>query len=504
LKKIDGRGYKSYKELQGMTYKSRGLLFKIVRVQGDPFAPPSVVEVSAPLKVEEPRPYEEFFLRRLHGELRRSSSKLGEGKGGLLAVPKPSNAVLRRSSVRALRESIKFRIWVGLPSRGRRVLGGAAEELLLERLPKAVERALREREGLEDWVRTWRAQQELRSAMEGAGLVAFVADGSVLPRKCGDCDDPMEGAVPFESPPSLRVELETSLGSFRGMGIGKGITSVTGPAFHGKTTLIEAVAKGVWDHVPGDGREFVLADRRAFYVRSEDGRRVVGVDASTFLKLPGAERFTTEDASGATSAASSFQEAVEAGSRTLILDEDYTATNFLYFDDRLEGLYDIKTVETVSEKLRSMKEKGLSLIIISGSSAPIIKKADKVVFMKNFLPHDVTEKAKLINVKDVESGYAFPRERELSYPGAERVKVRGPWLESRSWTRPVKLEANIHLEEEGQLAFLAELLKRPFSGKAKDLTVPDPWDLCTAPACSEVRAEDLAFALNRAPGLKAL
>ena len=501
LRRLDGKGYKSYKELLGAKYEVGGLRFKITKVQGDPFAPPSVVEASASLRCEEPLPYEDFFLRKLYKALKRWSRKVGEGRSGFLGVPKPSNAMIRRSSVKCFGNVLTFRVWVGLPSFRRRVLASEASELLLKRLPKALNEALKEREGLEEWVRTWRLQQEVRAKMEEMKLIAFVADGSVLPRRCGQCEEPLEGAVPFESPPSLKVEVETSEGTLVGMGVKAGVTSVTGPAFHGKTTLIEALAKGVWDHVPGDGREFVLTSRRAFYVRSEDGRRVAGTDVSTFVKLKGSESFFTEDASGATSAAASFQEAVEAGAGAIIIDEDYTATNFLHFDDRLEELYDLKTVETLSEKLKSIKEKGLSLIVVSGGSAPIIAQSDTVIYMRDYRPHDVTEKAKMLNIKVVPKEYNFPRVRALKYPGAEKVKVRGPWLESKSWPFPIRMEANLHLEEEGQMTFLAKLLERPFEGALKDLKVPDPWELCKGPECSEVRALDLAFALNRAPTL---
>jgi len=504
LAKIDGRGYKAYKELKGVRFSVGRLAFEVARVQGDPFAPPSVVRAEAPARCDLPLPAEDYFLRKLYASLRAYSSKMGEGKSGLLAVPKPSNAILRRSSVKCFGNKIAFRIWVGLPSRGRRVLADRASELLLRKLPKAVEEALSRDEDLERWNKVWKVQQEIRKKMAEKGLIAFVADGSVLPRRCGDCEEPLEGAVPFESPPSLRVEIETNEGPISGMGVRKGITSVTGPAFHGKTTLIEALAKGVWDHIPGDGREFVLSDKNMFYVRSEDGRRVAGVDVSTFIKLEGSERFSTDDASGATSAAASFQEAVEAGSRALIIDEDYTATNFLHFDERLNEIYDIKTVETLSEKLESLKEFGLSLVLVSGGSAPVVARSDTVIYMKNYKPHDVTERAKRIEVRAPPSEYSPPRARELRRPGAEKVKVRGPWLESKSWKSPVKTEANVHLEEEGQLNFLAKLLERPFSGKLRDLRVPDPWDACAGPECSEVRALDLAFVINRAPDLEAV
>ncbi|UXD21322.1 ABC transporter ATPase [Ignicoccus pacificus DSM 13166] len=502
LGRIDGRGYKAYKDLKGLRWKVRNFEFTFKKIQGDPFAPPSVVEVRLPIRGEG-LPVEDLLHRVLWKVLRRHSRKRGEGKGGLLALPKPSNAMLRRSSVKASGE-VRARIWVGLPSRRRRVLADEALEMLTKDLPRALEEGLKEFENRrEEHERTYNIYMEIRKKLEKLKLISFVADGSVLPRACSSCEEPLEGAVPFESPSSLRIEVETSYGTIAGMGLKVGIVSITGPAFHGKTTLLEAIARGIWPHVPGDGRERVVTREDAFYVRSEDGRRVSCVDISTFLNLKNSECFNTEDASGATSAASTLQESVEGGSRLLLLDEDYTATNFLYFDDRLKGLYDVKTVYTISEKLKSMKEKGLSMIVVASGSAPILAQSDAVIYMKNYLPHDITSKANKISVEVEAIPYEFPRERELSYKAPEKVKVRGPWLESKEWRSPIRTEANIHLVEEGQLEFLARLLQRPFRGRARSAKVPDPWDLCTSPGCSEVRTLDYLFVLNRSEGLRA-
>ena len=497
LRKIDGKGYKAYKSLKGIAWEVNGIEFKVLKVQGDPFAPPSVVLAKVKLPVLEPIPTADFYHRQLFKALKRFSSKAGEGKGGLLAVPKPSNAILRRSASKVLGGKVHFKIWVGLPSRRRKILADEALELLTKRLPRAISSL--SPKGLEEHARVWRTQQEIRSKLPELGLVSFIMNGSVLPRRCGSCDEPLEGAIPFESPPSLKVEVETSSGTYEGMGIRKGVTSITGPAFQGKTTLAEAIAWGVWDHVPGDGREGIVTIRNAMYVKSEDGRSTCCVDISTFIKLPNSECFTTEDASGATSAASSFQEAVEGGAELLIVDEDYTASNFLFFDDRLETLYDEKTVETLSEKLSSIKEKGLSVVIVAGSSAPILKASDTIIYMKKYKPIDKSAFKDKIEVKLENKEYEFPRERVLMYKAPERVKVRGPWLESKAWKGPVKLDSNLHLVEEGQLEFIAKLMERDFKGKAKDVKVPDPWDACLSPSCSEVRPLDLLFALNRAP-----
>ena len=497
LKKIDRRGYKAYKEIQGAVWKVKNITFKMLKVQSDPFAPPSIVLVRAMLQTSDPIPTADFYHRRLYKNLKRLSKRLGEGKSGLLALPKPSNAILRRSSARASKGFVEFKVWVGLPSKQRRVLAEEALELLTDKLPKAV--LTLKGEGLGEHARTWRVQQEIRRKLPSMRLVSFIGDGSILPRKCGTCDEPLESAVPFESPPSLAVEIETEIGLIRGMGIRRGVTSITGPAFHGKTTLAEAIAWGVWDHIPGDGRERVVTVKDSTYVRSEDGRRTCCVDISTFVKLPRAECFTTSDASGATSVASSFQEGVEAGANLIIVDEDYTASNFLFFDDRLEDLYEERTVETLSEKLWSIKEKGLSIIVVVSSSAPILKVSDTIIYMKKYKPVNKSEYKEKLRVRIEKKEYDFPRMRYLVYKAPRKLKVNGPWLVSKEWEGPVKLDSNLHLVENGQLEFIARLMERDFKGRLQDIIIPDPWDYCLSPSCSEVRPLDLAFALSRAP-----
>ena len=101
------------------------------------------------------------------------------------------------------------------------------------------------------------------------------------------------------------------------MGIRKGITLIVGGGYHGKSTLLKALEAGVYNHIAGDGREFVITDDTAFKLRAEDGRSITGVDISPFIKnLPNKKdtvHFSTEDASGSTSQAANLMEALESG-----------------------------------------------------------------------------------------------------------------------------------------------------------------------------------------------
>jgi predicted ABC-class ATPase len=537
LRRIDGRGYKAYRELRGACARVDGLLVRVARVQGDPFAPPSVVRVEAPASVlpgwalEYPVPLGDWLHRRLRLYLHRLSEKLGEGHSGLLAVPRPGPVIIRRSTVEIKGGRVVFRVWAGLPSRGRRILGGAAGEMLLDRIPRAVREALADAgrlgESLAGHVYAWRLQEALRSQLRPRGLVAFVGDGSILPRKCGGCEEPLPGAVPFESPPSLRVELEGPRGEpVSGMGLRRGVTVIAGSAFHGKSTLLEALAAGVWDHVPGDGRERVVTVREAMYVRAEDGRFISCVDVSPMIHdLPGGSDtscFTTSDASGATSTAASIQEAVEAGAELLLLDEDTAATNILYSDERASRLLRWRTVTPLASLARSMAGHGVSLVIVSSGSLPLLAAADTVIVMEGYRARDATREARELagkyGLEAPQAPYKPPTPRVVrGVPGLVKPKLRAGRLEDKSLPADVDLRLNPHLEEESQLnTILAVIAKR--LGEARGMRVSEwlrgieklleeGFDRLLGgepgPGLGEVRALDVAFALNRLPGLKA-
>ena len=530
LRKIDGRGFKAYKALRGAQESVGGVSLKVVKVQGDPFAPPSVVKAETAWRgpreaLRYPVALADWIARRLYASLRRKSRKLGEGHSGLLAIPKPGPVMIKRSSVEIKGFRVIIRVWVGLPSKRRRILADLAEELMLESLPDAIEDALEGFEGLDEHIYTWRLQESLRSQLREKKLVSFVGDGSILPRRCGGCEDPLPGAVPFESPPSLRVSLQGPRGEeVTGMGIPRGFTVIAGSAFHGKSTLLEAIAAGVWNHIPGDGRERVVTIRNSMYVRAEDGRFVSCVDVSPMIhNLPGGgdtRCFTTTDASGATSTAASIQEAVEAGAELVLLDEDTAATNILYMDERARELTKMHTVTPISMLARSMVGKGVSVIVVSSGSLPLLSVADTVIVMESYKPRDATREAKSLastyGVRVPQEEYRKPTRRiVLRAPRLEKPKLRGGRLEDRSLPASVDLRLNIHLAEESQFNTLLRiaLMLDALEGKAvgdwvrrvEESIAKGFGDIAREPGPSlgEVRALDVAFLINRIPGLKA-
>lgn len=352
----------------------------------------------------------DFLNRRLVEACRARSQRLGSGKGGELRVLQPGQQVLERTSLVVFDDGeLEARFKVGLPARGRRVMGRAAAELLTEVVPAAIGDALLA-ESLElDLLRTHceavEDAQALRGQLAGRGLVAFVADGALLPRRSGVDDRPLaEGAVPFVAPDELRVSLEApNAGELSGLGVPAGVTLIVGGGFHGKSTLLRAIELGVYDHVPGDGRERVVSLPGAVKVRAEDGRAVAGVDIANFIgRLPGGQdttAFTTPNASGSTSQAASTVEALEVGATCLLIDEDTCATNFMIRDARMQALVpdELEPITPFIDRARELSDaRGVSTVIVVGGSGDYFDVADTVIAMQAYRPRAVTSAAKQV------------------------------------------------------------------------------------------------------------
>ncbi|HSR41779.1 MAG TPA: ABC-ATPase domain-containing protein, partial [Longimicrobiales bacterium] len=351
------------------------------------------------------------LARVFHDAATSASSSLGSGKGGLIRMEDPGQQVMPQTAVRVDGEgAVEARFYVGLPARGRRVMGGAAAELLCETVPALVRGTLRAGSHPPEALRTAAETNEdadrLRAALPELGLVAFVADGARLPRRSGVDDRPLEAGhvVPFESPEELRVAVDVpNAGRVTGMGVPSGVTLVVGGGFHGKSTLLRALERGVWNHRPGDGRERVVSEPGTVKVRAEDGRSVVGVDISAFIDgLPlGADtrHFTTPDASGSTSQAATLMESVEAGATTLLVDEDTAATNFMIRDRRMQELVpgDAEPITPFVDRIRDLHRAwGVSSVLVLGGSGDYLDVADTVVAMRDYRPRDVTRTAREI------------------------------------------------------------------------------------------------------------
>ncbi|MBD3349813.1 MAG: ATPase [Candidatus Eisenbacteria bacterium] len=435
LGRIDRRGYKAYKDLRG-EYEFPGFRLCIDHVQGDPFASPSRVRLVVPSEragfpqelYSDPtrnRAFCDFLTREVHAGCRRVSSRAGTGKSGLIEIDRPVQEVLERTSVNAGEERIEARISVGLPAAGRRVLADKARDILLRRLPSLVESSLLSKsvdaDALDTHLRVVEDQVRIRAELADRGLVAFVGRGAVLPRRSGIDPRPMKsGAIPFEPPPELTSGFELSDGRvIEGLGIPEGVTLIVGGGYHGKSTLLSAVELGVYDHVPGDGRELVVTRPDAVKIRAEDGRSVAGVDISPFIaQLPfggNTRDFSTQNASGSTSQAANIIEALECGTSLLLIDEDTSATNFMIRDRRMQELV-AKEGEPITpfiDKIRQMYEElGISTVIVVGGAGDYFDVADTVIRMDSYRPVDVTAQTKEIarrhpSERNFEGGESF-------------------------------------------------------------------------------------------------
>ncbi len=420
LRTLDGQSYGAYKSLKG-SYRFADFTLHIDHVQGDPFAAPSQVRVVVPPTVAQfpaeayAKPsrrvaLEDYLIRQFYQQTQRFSGNRGSGKSGLVRIVQPSQAVLARTAATIADDGrVEVRFRVGLPAFGRRVAGGQAAELLCEDIPEIVTRALRYQNLDAAQIEAHCTCKEnwafLQAQLRDHNLVAFVANGSMLPRRSGVDERPlMDGGIPFQSPPSLAVSLTLVDGTqVMGMGIPEGITLIVGGGYHGKSTLLKALETGIYAHVPGDGRERVVTNAQAMKVRAEDGRSVVGVNISPFINhLPQGKStlaFSTADASGSTSQAASIIEAVEAGATVLLMDEDTSATNFMIRDRRMQALI-AKAQEPITpfvDKVRQLYEEyGISTILVMGGSGDYFDVADTVIALDNYVPTEVTAQASAI------------------------------------------------------------------------------------------------------------
>ena len=419
LNRIDHRGYPAYKDTRG-AYQFPGYILSIDHVQGDPFASPSKVSVRVAGRTA-------GFPRELYGgdyqrialqdELTRQFGRRaeqfafkakGSGKSGLISVSRCSQEVLERTACRIDPKSgdIVLHMEIGFPANGRTINARELEKILFDFVPECVKYALfyknMDAKRLRTIVDLAEDQHYIREMLPQMGLCAFVANGSVLPRESGISPRPMKGGVRFQSPKELEVTMELPhKGKITGMGIRKGITLIVGGGYHGKSTLLKALELGVYDHIAGDGREYVITDNTAVKLRAEDGRSIQKTDISMFINdLPNGKDtvgFCTEDASGSTSQAANVVESIEAGTSLLLIDEDTSATNFMIRDELMQRVIhrDMEPITPFIERIRELYDDyGISTVIVAGSSGTYFHVADTIIQMDRYVPKDITAYAK--------------------------------------------------------------------------------------------------------------
>ncbi|WP_411954969.1 ABC-ATPase domain-containing protein [Alkalibacillus sp. S2W] len=418
LQKIDQKSYKGYKDVQG-SYPFDDYTLYLDYAQGDPFATPSKIRLfisnqrqSVPQKwldSKRRRVYVEDYLARIVNQavLNNKITINGSGKSGMIAIDAPDQEILERTAVSVTEQGITVCLSVGLPANGRKINGKEAEKLFFQALPKIMSDSVLslDHNRLDHSLELADQHEAIRDKMNEEGWIAFVANGSVLPRASGISSKPLKQAVPFESPKENEVSFSIPHRHepISGMAIKEGITLIVGGGYHGKSTLLEALELGVYDHIAGDGREYVLTNRDAVKIRAEDGRSVSNVSIAPFINnLPNGtdtQAFSTENASGSTSQATNVMEALEAGASTLLIDEDTSATNFMIRDERMQQLVapDQEPITPFVHKVKQLRdERNVSTVLVMGGSGDYFDVADDVIMMDHYHPINVTERARQI------------------------------------------------------------------------------------------------------------
>ena len=494
LNRIDGKSYRLYKELEGQ-YDFGVYTLSIDHVQGDPFASPSRIRVIVNQSIAK-FPKEifdnknkniavaDYLTREFYSNINRCNNKVfGTGSSGLIAISRCPQEILSRTSIVIKDDKLEARFYVGFPANGRSVLSKELEKILYNVIPNIVERTLIYKninsEKLINRVKLVEDQEYIRNELKERGLVAFVANGSMLPRESGIATKVLKSGKAFVSPKELEVEFHTqSKGIVRGMGIKEGITLIVGGGYHGKSTLLKALELGVYNHIEGDGREFVITDSSALKVRAEDSRCVTKTDISLFINnLPNGRdtvEFYTENASGSTSQAANIIEGIESGTKVLLIDEDTSATNFMVRDDLMQKLVS-KEKEPITpfiEIVRPLYEqKGISTIMVVGSCGDFFDVANSVVQMDNYEAKDVTKAAKAlskghilkrINERNLKLDIAFNREVTAGTikTGERGVKIKTTALDTLSINKEnIDLRAVEQIVDTEQLNSIGSIMK---------------------------------------------
>ena len=467
LERIDHKGYPAYKDTRG-SYRFGGYTLHIDHVQGDPFASPSRLSILVdgktagfPGSLFDTRykrvALQDYLNRLFYQEIEKYTFKAkGSGKSGLISVSHCGQEILERTACEITEKGITARFFIGFPANGRTINATELEKILFDFLPVCVQKAFLYRninhKELEQTIFLAEDQTYIRSQLAKRNLVAFVADGSILPRESGISSRPMKVSIPFTSPESLRVTMDLPhKGKISGMGIPEGITLIVGGGYHGKSTLLNALELGVYNHISGDGREYVITDETALKLRSEDGRFIKDVDISLFINdLPNKKDtrcFSTEDASGSTSQAAGIIEGMEAGSKVFLLDEDTSATNFMVRDAFMQEVIarEKEPITPFLERAEDLyKKAGISTILVAGSSGAFFHIADTIIQMDSYHPVDISEKVRALCGKYPlnpvkASAFAFPTSHRIMKKQAPSIRSHG-----RNASRPEQLKIKVH------------------------------------------------------------
>lgn len=455
LRRIDHKAYPAYKEIKG-EYQFDNYIFNIEHIQGDPFASPSQISIVICNKnARFPSKYydksfkriavQDYLLRKIGFEIIKNSKQRGSGKSGMMHISQCSPEILNRTAcqINERNGEITIRMEIGFPANGRTINSGELDKIIFSILPEIVNKTFLYKNmkiaELDQVVCLAEHQFFIRNEMKKRGLIAFIADNSILPRKSGISQEPLKNAVPFKSPESMRVKIDLPDGkSVYGMGILRGVTLIVGGGYHGKSTLLEALQRGVYNHITGDGREYVFSDSTSVKIRAEDGRSITQTDISMFINnLPNkmdTKCFSTQNASGSTSQAANVVEAIETEAKVLLIDEDTSATNFMIRDSLMQMVVskDKEPITPYIDKVRDLYDFfGISTILVVGSSGEYFNKADTIIQLEDYNVYDITN-----NIRDITKNYIsqaknIVKEKIIMPDFNRKIHQHKEWIEDR-------------------------------------------------------------------------
>lgn len=477
LRAVNHKSYPAYKSLAG-SYSFGKYILNIEHVQGDPFAAPSRLSIQVSHKIAgfpaayyeskwNKRTLEDYIIRRFHKQADKFCFQAkGSGKSGIITVSRCGQEVLERTACEITKENVIIRFEVGFPANGRTINSVELEKILFDFLPVCAEQSLyyqkTPKEELERTVFLAEDQHYIREEMKKQDIVAFIADGSILPRESGVSDRPLKDGIPFKSPDTMAVTLQLPhKGLLRGMAIKKGISLIVGGGYHGKSTLLKALERGVYDHIAGDGREYVITDETALKLRAEDGRKITNTDISLFINhLPNGKdtkRFCTLDASGSTSQAANIIEGIEAESKLLLIDEDTSATNFMVRDELMQKVVarEKEPITPFLERAKDLYEQaGISTILVIGSCGSYFYIADKVIQMDSYHVFDITEETKKVLENHGSDKSPMTSAPDFRLPSDKReVNLSGSSQKRKTYRGNGYVEERLKIKRMGKTAF---------------------------------------------------
>jgi len=410
---LEGKPYQAYKSLEG-TYRFERFVLSLDRVAQDP-------GISSPMRVRVDQAearfptdlwstrtrkvaLEDFIARRWHETIRKVMRAPHAGRGAY-GIEAGGQQILERTACRITEDWLEIRGTITWPSDARKTAPKIAQAMMTEDVPQLIDGALiygnHNPSAVQRHVQLAEDAEALRGQLVEHGLIAFIADGAVLPREHTSGKPVLSHLVTWQSPPELRVTLTLPhRGPVTGLGVPRGITVIIGPPFSGRSTFIHALAACVYPHIPGDGREFSATVADAVLVTAEEGRRIEGVNLHPFIThLRTGEdvaQYRTEQAAPLLSQAAALVEVLEAGCSALLIDEDSSAPALLAQDTLLGRLVPSGgQVVPLVDLLRPLyEEHGISSVIVSSAGSDYARVADTIIAMDGFHPSVVTAQAK--------------------------------------------------------------------------------------------------------------